>query len=230
MVIGMAALVLGVMFSTSLRAQETMELDTPPSALPYRPMAPRADKNIFSPLTLPTPNRIRTASGLPGPDYWQQRVDYKMDVQLDADNESVSAVATITYTNNSPDPLEFLWLSLEQNLFKKNSLATLTTPRGARFNNQGDFEGGYNIQHVKHGDQALKLSVYDTLGRLELPEPIAANGGQFEFEIAWSFNIPTYGVDRMGIRKVEAGKIFQLAQWFPHVCKYDDVHGWNALP
>lgn len=211
-----------------LFAQDEVEEET--MALGYRPMGARADKNIFSPLNLPTPNRIRTAAGLPGPDYWQQQVDYQMDVVLDAENNSVSAVANITYTNNSPEPLEFLWMSLEQNLFKSDSLGGLSTPPGARFSAGDEFQGGYTIQHVRAGDQDLKFNVYDTLGRLELPAPLAANGGKFEFQIAWSFNVPEYGVDRMGIRTVNAGKIFQLAQWFPHVCKYDDVHGWNSLP
>ncbi|MDP1563874.1 MAG: M1 family metallopeptidase [Pirellulaceae bacterium] len=227
-----AVLALGwsFLFATvaTIFAQETEESDT--GSLRSRRMAARADKNIFSPLSLPTPTRIRTAAGLPGPDYWQQQVDYQMDVVLDADNESVSAVADITYTNNSPEPLEFLWLSLEQNLFKSDSLGGRSTPPGARFSAGDEFQGGYSIQHVRSGEQDLELNVYDTLGRLELPAPLAANGGKFEFQIAWSFNIPEYGVDRMGIRKVQAGKIFQLAQWFPHVCKYDDVHGWNTLP
>ncbi len=220
-------LVLAVAVGSS---QEESTESAGPSALPYRPMEARNDRNIFSPLNLPTPNRIRTAAGLPGPDYWQQQVDYRMDVQLDAENDSVSAVATIKYTNNSPEPLEFLWLSLEQNLFKDDSLGGLTTPPGARFNNRGQYVGGYDIKWVKMGQQELPFRIYDTLGRLDLPQPVAANGGQVEFEIAWSFNVPEYGVDRMGIRKVKAGKIFQIAQWFPHVCKYDDVHGWNALP
>ncbi len=213
---------------SSALAQESEESDA--QTLRFRRMGARADKNIFSPLSLPTPNRIRTATGLPGPDYWQQQVDYQMDVVLDAESESVSAVANITYTNNSPEPLEFLWLSLEQNLFKSDSLGGLSTPPGARFSTGSEFQGGYQIQHVRAGDQDLKLSVYDTLGRVELPTPLAPNGGQLQFQIAWSFNIPEYGVDRMGIRKVRAGKIFQLAQWFPHVCKFDDVHGWNTLP
>jgi hypothetical protein len=211
----------------SLIAQEdadaTVELD-------YRPLAARTNQTIFSSLELPPPSRLRNAAGLPGPDYWQQQADYKMDVTLDPENESVSAVATIRYTNNSPEPLEFLWLSLEQNLFKENSLGSLTTPRAARFNNRTQFMGGYEIKHVRMGENDLKLMVYDTLGRLNLPEPVAANGGQVEFEIAWSFNIPRYGIDRMGVRQVRAGKIFQIAQWFPQVCKYDDVHGWNHLP
>ncbi len=209
--------------------QEIIDEDTL-SRLRSRPMAARADKTIFSPLDLPPANRLRTAAGLPGPDYWQQQVDYAMQVELDAEKETVTAVAQITYTNNSPDPLTFLWLSLEQNVFKEGSLGTLSTPPGARFNNRTKFDGGYEIKHVRHGEQELKLNIYDTLGRVDLPAPIEPHGGKFEFEIAWSFNIPQYGIDRLGIRHVRAGKIFQLAQWFPHVCKYDDIHGWNTLP
>ncbi|HMO13692.1 MAG TPA: M1 family metallopeptidase [Pirellulaceae bacterium] len=227
----LASMLVGVS-TTWLKGQEAADeadQEQAPS-LQFRPMSARADKTIFSPLNLPTPNRIRTASGMPGPDYWQQQADYKMEVELDTENESVNAVATITYTNNSPDALHFLWLSLEQNLFKEDSLGSLTTPAGARFNNRQRFVGGYKIKYVRMGDEELTLSIYDTLGRIELPEPVAPKGGQVSFEIAWSFDIPDYGVDRMGIRRVRAGKIFQIAQWFPHLCKYDDVHGWNTLP
>ena len=206
------------------------ESDNSGGPLAYRPMAARADKTIFSALDLPTPNQMRTAAGLPGVDYWQQQADYRMDVVLDTENEAVSAVATVTYTNNSPDPLEFLWLSLEQNVFADESLGGLTTPPGARFNNRQKFEGGYQIEYVRQGDSDLSLKIYDTLGRVDLVEPVAGNGGQIEFQIAWTFKIPEYGIDRLGIRRVNAGTIFQLAQWFPHLCKYDDVHGWNTLP
>ncbi|MBX3418293.1 MAG: M1 family metallopeptidase [Pirellulaceae bacterium] len=199
-------------------------------ALRARRLGTRSDRTIFSPLELPPPNRLRTAAGLPGPDYWQQQVDYSMDVKLDTENEVVHATAIVTYTNNSPETLEFLWLSLEQNLFREDSLGALTTPPGSRFNNRQRFQGGYDIHHVKVGDSEVPLKVYDTLGRLDLPEPLPGNGSKIEFEISWSFAIPEYGVDRLGIRRVRAGTIFQLAQWFPHVCKYDDVHGWNTLP
>lgn len=195
-----------------------------------RRLGTRQDKTIFSPLDLPSPNRIRTAAGLPGPDYWQQQADYHMDVVLDTDNEQVHGVAKVTYTNNSPDTLEFLWLSLEQNLFRENSLGTLTTPPGSRFNNRQQFRGGCDVKYVKIGDAEIPLQVYDTLGRINLPTPLPGHGAKLDFEIAWSFNIPEYGIDRLGIRRVKAGTIFQIAQWFPQVCKYDDVHGWNTLP
>lgn len=198
--------------------------------LQSRRLAPRADKTVFSPLELPAPSRVRTATGLPGEDYWQQQVDYDMDISLDAETEVVSGVARVTYTNNSPQALPFLWLSLEQNLFREDSDGSKFTPPGSRFNNSEGFNGGYTIDHVRLGDEELKLNVYDTVGRLELPAPVPPRGGQVTFEIGWSFQVPDYGADRMGIRRVKQGKVFQLAQWFPAVCKFDDVHGWNTLP
>lgn len=220
-------LLLGLFFSTVAVGQQ--------APTEFRPQSARNDKNIFSPLDLPTPNRIRSAAGIPGPDYWQQQADYQMEVILDPEEETVSAKAKITYTNNSPDPLEFLWLSLEQNLFRDDSLGNQTTPAGARFNNREKFVGGYEIHQVRllvpeSEPQDLPLRIYDTLGRIDLPQPLAGGGQQIEFEIAWSFKIPEYGIDRLGIRRTNAGKIFQLAQWFPHLCKYDDVNGWNNLP
>ena len=225
---------LGVLFSSLLSGLpvplSTLAQESAAPATPYRAMQARNDKNIFSPLDLPTPNRRRTAAGLPGPDYWQQQVDYRMEVQLDPDAETVQAVAHVTYTNHSPDPLPFLWLSLEQNIFRDESLGwKASQPRG-RVQSRGRINGGYEIQEVRSGDQALNLVIHDTLGRLDLPKPVAPNGGQVKFQIAWSFKVPEDGINRHGIRRVEAGKIFQIAQWFPHVCKYDDVHGWNALP
>jgi len=224
------ALAIALSFAGSAASQEP---DNPPGATQaesFRRMAPRKDKNIFSPLGLPTPNRVRTAAGLPGPDYWQQQVDYQMDVTLDPDAETIEAKATVTYTNNSPNPLDLLWLGLEQNIFQDESLGWKASQPDGRVQSRGRINGGYKIDYVRTGDQPLTLTVFDTLGRLDLPVPIPGHGGQFVFEIAWSFKIPEDGINRHGIRRVEAGKVFQLAQWFPHVCKYDDVHGWNVLP
>jgi hypothetical protein len=221
---------LAISYAEFLQSQEPEISSGAAEAVPFRRMAPRHDKNIFSPLGLPTPNRMRTAAGLPGPDYWQQQVDYRMDVILDPDAEKIQAKATVTYTNNSPNPLELLWLGLEQNIFQDESLGWKASQPEGRVQSRGRVNGGYKIDDVRSGEQPLTLTVFDTLGRLDLPAPIAANGGKFVFEIAWSFQIPEDGINRHGIRRVDAGKVFQLAQWFPHVCKYDDVHGWNVLP
>lgn len=198
--------------------------------LTFRAFAPRPDKTIFSPLDLPTPTRIRTATGLPGEDYWQQRADYRIEARLDAQNDAITASEHITYINNSPQDLPYLWIFLEQNLFRDGSEGSKFTPPGSRFNNRSEFVGGIDLESVRCGDQDLAIRVYDTLARIDLPQPVAARGGKVELDIEWSFNIPAYGVDRMGIRQTERGKIYQLAQWFPCVCKFDDVHGWNTLP
>ncbi len=198
--------------------------------LKARYLEARPDKTIFSPLDLPTPNGMRTATGMPGEDYWQQQVDYRIEVTLNVEQESVAATAHVTYTNNSPQDLPYVWISLEQNLFRADSDGSRFTPPGSRFNNRPDFEGGVTVDYVRAGDKELKLAVHDTIGRIDLLEPVRAKGGTTEFEISWSFRIPDYGADRMGIRRCDQGTIYQLAQWFPAVCKFDDVHGWNTLP
>jgi hypothetical protein len=196
----------------------------------FRAPGPRKMETVFSALDLPAPNAMRTASGLPGPQYWQQRVDYTIDAALDAEKKRITAKAVVRYVNHSPDDLPYLWLHLEQNLFREGSTGSLAIEPGTRFGSRG-FEGGYEIQGVRAvSGGALKLSVYDTVGRLELPEPVKGKGGEFSFEIAWAFNIPPYGVDRMGIDACAQGDVFELAQWFPAVCVYDDVYGWNTLP
>ncbi len=190
----------------------------------------RSDKTIFSPLDLPTPGRVRNAIGLPGEDYWQQDVDYVIQTTLDTDKDSLSGTARITYTNNSPTALPYLWFNLEQNLFRRQSDGSKFTPPGSRFNNRTGFDGGYTLGAVRVGGQESKMNVYDTLGRVDLPVPVGSQGGQVVIEINWSFNIPDYGADRMGIKKYEQGKVYEMAQWFPSVCKFDDVYGWNSLP
>jgi hypothetical protein len=202
----------------------------------FREPGARAKETIFSPLNLPTPTAVRTASGVPGAGYWQQQVNYRIDARLDAEKKSIDGHAVITYINNSPDDLPYLWLHLEQNLFKDDSLGSLSQEPGSRFGYHGA-KGGYDIGAIKTvasesegGGKDLKLSVYDTVGRLDLPEPVKAHGGTFTFEVAYRFNIPPYGVDRMGIDACEQGDVFEIAQWFPAACVYDDVHGWNTLP
>lgn len=185
--------------------------------------------NLFAPLDLPTPSNVRTVTGTPGHAYWQQQVDYVIDATLDAEAQRLIATSTITYHNNSPDALSFLWMHLEQNLFKPDSTGSLSTPPDTRFSSRSGFQGGYQISEVSSDGSKLPLAIHDTLGRIDLHRPIGP-GETFTFEIAWAFDIPEYGVDRFGIERVEQGTIFQFAQWFPCLAKYDDVHGWNTLP
>ena len=185
--------------------------------------------NIFAPLDLPAANNARLGSGAPGPDYWQNRVDYAIEAALDAPNQRLDASMRITYHNNSPHPLDFLWIQLEQNLFTPDSCGALTrNPGGVMKQNTEELKGGYDLANVSARGQELTVNVYDTLARVELPEPIAP-GASFEFDLEYAFDMPPH-LRRMGAEEVEDGVIFEYAQWFPHVCKYDDVSGWNTLP
>ncbi len=199
-------------------------------AVPYKRLAePRERATIFTRIDLPAPNSMRTAAGEPGPDYWQQQVDYEIEATLDEAARRISASARVTYTNNSPDRLTFLWLQLEQNLFRAGSEGNLARADAVRFDFTTSEAYGYELHSVTSGGQALTLHVYDTLARLELPQAIQP-GGAFSFEIAWSFVVPENGADRMGYEELEQGTVFQIAQWFPCVGVYDDVYGWNTLP
>ncbi len=190
-------------------------------------------ENVFKQIEWATPSEMRLGSGFPGPDYWQQRCDYQIDARLDADQEAISASMRVTYHNNSPHELGYIWLNLEQNLFNTESIGTRSrTPGSVMKMLEDDFDGGYTISNLRlagvSGSSDLGLKVYDTLGRIDLPSSLQS-GQTLVFELDFSFPIPPH-LRRMGAETVEQGKIFELAQWFPQVCKYDDVHGWNTLP
>lgn len=210
------------------RGQRRRPLAGPTSAEGFRDPFGMGGVNIFSPLEWPDPNRNRLATGAPGPDYWQQQVDYRIDAALDVETRTIRAWATITYHNNSPDELTYLWLHLEQNLFRPDSIGALSTEPESRFGFREGMHGGFDIHSIQANGHPLQLHVYDTMGRIDLDSPIRP-GQTFTFSIDWSFSIPQYGADRMGIEQVEQGTIFELAQWFPAVACYDDVDGWNTM-
>lgn len=186
-------------------------------------------EQLFAPLDLPTPSRVRLGSGAPGPDYWQQRVDYTIDARLDAESKRLSADMTIRYHNNSEHTLTYMWLQLEQNLFRDDSIGTVSRDQGGVMRAADEaLDGGYTITEVRSGDEVLELTVYDTLARLDLGAGLGP-GEVFSFSMHFEFDMPPH-LRRMGSEEVEQGTIFEYAQWFPHVCVYDDVHGWNTLP
>ena len=182
----------------------------------------------------------RSASGKPGHAYWQNSADYKIDVNLNETTKEISGSETITYTNNSPDELEFLWMQLDQNLFKQDSRGNAIIPiRGSRNGAKGQsFDGGYGINKIqliyKKGRRSTVLnttySIVDTRMKVNLPKVLKANGGTVGIQIDFSFTSPDYGSDRMGVLETENGRVFTLAQWYPRMCVYDDVTGWNTLP
>lgn len=211
----------------------TAAAQTPPASTP----STRYDAlTLFNPVFNMQPGtEFRAGSGAPGPRYWQNRADYQIGVTLDEAQKTISGEVTITYKNNSPESLNYLWLQLDQNAFADTSRATRTTPvTGGRFGNQG-FAGGVSLKSVqieqgKNKFAAVPYTVTDTRMQVRLSEPVKPGGDVVKVKIAYSFAIPEYGSDRMGQLKRKDGIIYEIAQWYPRMCVYDDVQGWNVLP
>jgi Peptidase family M1 domain len=195
----------------------------------FRNPEARETTTIFSPLDLPAPSDVRGGSGAPGPEYWQQQVDYAIDVSLDPETRVVAGKAHVTYHNNSPDALDYLWVHLEQNSFRDDGLAGAVAGRRPDGTRRGGSEG-YTLESFSTPEGgALNFTEMDLVGRLDLPAPLAP-GNTFAFDMAWHFKVPEQVFRRFGTEKVEQGTVWELAQWFPCVAVYDDVYGWNTLP
>ncbi|MBC7523003.1 MAG: M1 family metallopeptidase [Flavobacterium sp.] len=182
----------------------------------------------------------RAASGQPGAKYWQNRADYSIAATLNDKTSEISGTETLTYTNNSPDKLGFLWLNVDQNLFKKDSRGNAIIPlKGSRNGAKGqDFDGGFKFKSVKIStlvggkliEKEAQYTIIDTRMKIELPQQLNANGASIKLKFEFSFISPEYGSDRMGILDTKNGKIFCVAQWYPRMCVYDDVRGWDTHP
>jgi hypothetical protein len=192
-------------------------------------------REAFDPNFYPqTGNEYRSAGGAPGPKYWQNRADYKIACMLDTAVHKVSGQVEITYTNNSPDNLAFLWLQLDQNIYQKNSRGSATTTQtGGRWANTR-FTEGYGIKSitVAAGEKTYvpRYSITDTRLQVWLQDALKAAGENVKLTIAYEFVVPEYGTDRMGRLQTRNGVVYEVAQWFPRMAVYDDVQGWNTLP
>nr|WP_294896750.1 M1 family metallopeptidase [uncultured Pedobacter sp.] len=184
-------------------------------------------------------NSYRSASGQPGKDYWQNRADYKLTADLDNDENKITGTEVLTYTNNSPDEMGFIWMNLDQNLFKDDSRGNaIIPPTGSRNGSKGQkFNGGHQLNLVKllsingkTSNLELRYLVNDTRLQIFLPENLKGNGAVLKLKIDFSFISPEYGSDRMGVLQTKNGKIFTVAQWYPRMCVYDDISGWNTIP
>ncbi|PXW78405.1 aminopeptidase N [Blastomonas natatoria] len=192
----------------------------------------------------PTPTDYRNASGAPGYRYWQQKVDYDVKARLDEAKRTVSGSQTVRYVNNSPDALPYLWLLLDQNDYKRDSIAAMTeTVSGdkislaevRRIKRMQEWEGGFTISAVRDASgRALPFTVVDSLLRIDLGQAVAANGGETSFSIEWSFPMVENKVvgGRSGYecftQPGEDGNcIFEGAQWFPRLAVYSDYEGWH---
>lgn len=176
----------------------------------------------------------RSASGKPNVGYWQNKADYQIAVTLDDQAHTLTGNIQLTYTNNSPETLDFIWMQMEQNRFKEDSRGTLTTPiQGNRYN--GDIDGGFDVTNLQakvgsKGSVSTKHIDSDTRMQVWFNEPIPAKGGTATVSMDFSFKVPVEGMDRMGRLEVEDGWIYAFAQWYPKVAVFDDVEGWNVEP
>lgn len=187
-----------------------------------------------------TPNQYRTASGAPGPAYYQNTADYEMDITLDDKNQKLYGEETITYTNNSPDHLEYLWVQLDQNVRAKDSKSQLRNGNGIAAVNQtgrfvsqfvGEpFDGGFNIEKVTQNGSPLKYTINQTMMRVDLPEALEP-GDDVEFSIKWWYNINDHVVNRgrsgYEFFEKDGNYAYVIAQFFPRMAVYNDVEGWQ---
>lgn len=182
----------------------------------------------------------RAASGAPGHAYWQNRADYKLIAKLNEKTNEITGSGIVTYTNNSPDKLSFVWMHLDQNLFKAGSRGNSLIPLSGSRNGARDevFDGGHKIKSVKivsvskgkSIEKEAKFIITDTRMQVFLPDDLNPKGGVVKIKIDFSFISPQEGSDRMGVLDTKNGKIFTIAQWYPRMCVYDDLRGWNTNP
>jgi hypothetical protein len=201
-----------------------------PAAHAYAQPTPAYDPlKTFGPLTLPAPaNSIRSGSGAPGPGYWQNRADFNISAKIDTTAHVLTGDETVTYTNNSPEALGFLWFQMDQNLYQRDSRGYAMF--GGRRVDPNQSTAGYVIDAVTVGGKPVKMTVSDTRMRVDLPAAIKGNGGKLQVHIAYHFTIPGLFGGRMAWEPNKSGDIYDLAQWYPRLQVFDDVRGWDTLP
>ena len=190
-----------------------------------------------------TPNMYRTASGAPGPEYYQQQADYKIDIELDDKNQKIYGTEAITYTNNAKESLDYLWLQLDQNEKARNSNSPLVESNKidpvfsaqsfSRKYLEEDFDGGFKIEYVKDSQgKAMQYTVNQTMMRIELPQ-VLKFGEKISFSIKWWYNINNYTIDggRSGYEHFEkdGNNLYVIAQFYPRMAVYNDVEGWQNM-
>jgi hypothetical protein len=234
----MKKIILFFILPVALFAQETTTTLSPKQQGKY-------DTNKFSQMydLLATPNMFRTASGAPGPAYYQQQADYKIDIELDDKKAILSGSETITYYNNSPDNLEYLWIQLDQNQAAKDSESPLaesdrmnqTFPASTFANKflEKGLDRGFNLEYVKDANgKAMSYTINHTMMRINLASPMKPNS-TISFSIKWWYNINDYQKDggRSGYEffEKEGNRLYVIAQFYPRMAVYNDVEGWQNM-
>ncbi|WP_214071042.1 M1 family metallopeptidase [Mucilaginibacter sp. dw_454] len=214
-----------LLFAVIAQAQKK-EHNTDAEASNYIP------SNLFAPaFHTEKGNEFHSVNGEPGPKYWQNRADYLLKANIDTVSKTLSATENVTYTNNSPDNLQYLWLQLDQNTYKKDARSNFVTgnqPKAA------DHTTGYQLESVSivlNGKTEIaNYVVTDTRMQIRLPIALAAYGGKINLLIKYHYTIPGAFGSRTDYTDTKNGKIYEIAQWFPRMCVYDDSQGWDTLP
>ena len=184
---------------------------------------------MFAPFQPPQAvNRYRSANGAPGPDYWQNRADYRIDARLDPVARVITATEVVTYANNSPDRLTSLWLQLDQNTYRRDARAAVASDR-----RKPEFTDGYQIDSVEVERAGTTTTarplISDTRMQVQLAQPLAP-GGRLKLHLRYHYTVPGLFGGRTAWVDTKNGPIFDVAQWYPRMCVYDDVRGWDTLP
>ena len=218
-----ASIFLVSVISTSAQTRHrSSEKDTITSN--YQPSA------LFSPIFyMQKGNEVHSANGDPGPKYWQNRADYILKATIDTTNKTLTASERLTYTNNSPDALSFLWLQLDQNTYKTDARSNFVSAYTPQQHTQGyDIESVAIMQNGKV--QKADFIINDTRLQVRLPVTLAGNGASLMLLISYKYTIPGVFGGRTDYSDTKNGKIYEIAQWFPRMCVYDDSRGWDTLP
>ena len=183
----------------------------------------------FAPLTLPDPvNSYRAGNGAPGPDYWQNSADYELHATIDTAAKQLTATEVITYSNNSPTALPSLWMNVEQNTYREDSRAGAASGRGRAQHTEGFVFDSVEIETVGHKDRATVV-VSDTRAQIRLPQPLKPHS-QLKMLITYHYTIPGTWGGRTSWGLSKKGEIYDIAQWYPRMCVYDDLRGWDTQP
>ena len=215
----------GVQVMTPVRIDAVRPVVDPPEVTIKRPVATVGEDPFrrIDHMDWPGPNGFRSASGEPGPDYWQQRADYTIAATLDTTSKSIRGTVSIRYTNNSPDTLRFIWLQLDQNLYRPGSEGSTLFAAESRWGVRG-FKGGYELTGLAVNGRGVAAKTNGTMMRVDLEAPLPPHGGNITIGMQYSFNVPEHGSDRMG----RDSTLYEIAQWYPRMAVYDDVRGWNT--
>lgn len=208
------------------------------SSLAASAAPPAASMPAFNPLKTFAPfhyqypvNRYRSANGLPGPDYWQNRVDYQIKARLHPDSKTLDGTVLIDYANHSPDALHLLWLQLDQNRYRSDARGNFTRDKMPK---PDQHTRGYDIKsvEVEQGGafKAVHYQISDTRMRVDLAHALAPQSGKLRLRIKYSYTLPGRFGGRTDWYKTKNGDVYEVAQWFPRLCVYDDLRGWDTLP